>query len=60
MHRIFALLNCLGSGLKCQVCSFVADGDGTCSNDEDNGESMECDEDQDVCVYFKGTLNASM
>ena len=50
-------MNCLGSGLKCQVCSLVEEGDGACSDDDDNGQSMDCEEGQDVCLYFTGTVN---
>ena len=50
-------MNCLGSGLKCQVCSLVDEGDGACSDDDDNGQSMECEVGLDVCLYFTGTVN---
>ena len=47
------------SRLKCQVCDMYGDGTGACSNDDDNGESMECEEGADVCEYFTGTFNSS-
>ena len=47
------------SRLKCQVCDMYGDGTGACSNADDNGESMECEEGADVCEYFTGTFNSS-
>ena len=44
-------LNCLGSGLKCQVCG---GGTGICTNADDNGESKECSKGLDACYYLPG------
>ena len=43
-------LNCLGSGLKCQVCGGVT---GICTNADDNGESKECtNSGLTACNYY--------
>ena len=43
-------MNCLGSGLKCQVCG---GGTGVCTSDADNGESKECMTPYNACYYYK-------
>ena len=43
-------LNCLGSGLKCQVCG---GGTGICTNADDNGESTECANGFNACIYYQ-------
>ena len=42
-------VNCLGFGLRCQVCS--ADNNERCENKNDNGQSEECRSFLDACVY---------
>ena len=48
MKLFLITLNCLGSGLKCQVCNGTG---GLCNSDSDNGQSKECPVGSNACYY---------